>query len=69
MGADRGRRLTGIVMGTQAADTDSVVSAITYAYSLRHRKDDPMRAVPLLEYPRERIDLRPEVRRSLVEHR
>lgn len=52
-------------MGTQAADTDSVVSAVTYAYSLRHREDDPWRAVPLMQYPRDRIVLRPENRLAL----
>lgn len=49
-----------VVMGNEAADTDSMVSSLALAYHLAHRKKDPQKAVALLQIDAKAIPYRPE---------
>lgn len=52
-----------LVMGNEGGDTDSLTSALTWAYHLTHstqNTSDPLKAVALLQTPADALDLRPE---------
>lgn len=49
-----------IVMGNEAGDLDSLVSAIALAYDISHTKHKPAKAISLLQVKKSAIDLRPE---------
>jgi len=49
-----------LVMGNEAADTDSMVSALGMAYHLSHRKKNPVKAVALLQVDSMALGFRPE---------
>ncbi|RSH89547.1 hypothetical protein EHS25_002098 [Saitozyma podzolica] len=54
-----------MVMGNEAGDLDSMVSAIALAYDIAHTKGKPAKAVPLLQVTNDAIDLRPENKLAL----
>lgn len=56
-----------IVVGNEAADTDSLVSSLAFAYHLAHRKHNPEKAVALFQIAAAAIELRPE--NTLALHR
>jgi len=56
-----------IVMGNEAGDLDSLVSAIALAYDIAHTKHKPAKAIPLLQIVNSAIDLRPENKLALQE--
>lgn len=49
-----------MVMGNEAADTDSMVSSLAYAYHLAHRKKNPEKTVALLQVKSKALKFRPE---------
>lgn len=49
-----------IVMGNEAGDTDSMAAAIAWAYHLSHLKQNPRKAIALLQTAEDALDLRPE---------
>jgi len=49
-----------VVIGNEAADTDTMASSLAMAYHLSHRYHQPEKAVALLQIDREAIDYRPE---------
>ncbi|CAD6581269.1 MAG: hypothetical protein CYPHOPRED_001536 [Cyphobasidiales sp. Tagirdzhanova-0007] len=55
-----------VVMGNEAGDLDSMVSAIAYAYDISHLKHGSSKAVALLQVEAAAIDLRPENKLALT---
>jgi exopolyphosphatase len=59
-------------MGNEAGDTDSVVSALTYAYHLDHLGANRQSAIALLQRHEDALALRPEnelaLKRSHLKH-
>lgn len=52
-----------LVQGNEAGDLDSMTAALAWAYHLEHSTmdtDHPRKAIALLQYPRDALDLRPE---------
>lgn len=58
-----------LVQGNEGGDTDSMVSALTWAYHLAHstqNTSEPIKAIALLQTPTDALDLRPENKLALA---